>query len=221
MIQKKLTRNNIILLICLLIFILFFPALSVHRKIIKNVIFTAIIVLGIFSLDFAEKTRRILIASGTITICLNWLYHFFPHQLLGLAFFISFFSFNVFITVFMIRHIARSKEMTATIILNSINGYLLIGILGAVLMVWAEILQKYVFQLDTRIIHFAGMAAEEFHDYLYFSFVTMTTLGYGDITPVSSYAKSITIIIAATGQLYLTILVAMLVGKFLSRIEKN
>ena len=111
--------------------------------------------------------------------------------------------------------------MTATIILNSINGYLLIGILGAVLMVWAEILQKYVFQLDTRTIHFAGMAAEEFHDYLYFSFVTMTTLGYGDITPVSSYANSITIIIAATGQLYLTILVAMLVGKFLSRIEKN
>ena len=221
MIQKKLTRNNIILLICLLIFILFFPALSVHRKIIKNVIFTAIIVLGIFSLDFAEKTRRILIASGTITICLNWLYHFFPHQLIGLAFFISFFSFNVFITVFMIRHIARSKEVTATIILNSINGYLLIGILGAVLLAMTELVQKFFLHLDTDTINFAGSAAAGFHDYLYFSFVTLTTLGYGDITPVSAFAKSLTIIIAIAGQLYLTILVAMLVGKFLSRPEKS
>jgi hypothetical protein len=41
--------------------------------------------------------------------------------------------------------------------------------------------------------------------------------GYGDITPVSSFAKSVTTLIAVMGQLYLTILVAMLVGKFLSR----
>jgi uncharacterized membrane protein len=66
-------------------------------------------------------------------------------------------------------------------------------------------------------IKFAGSGAIEFHDYLYFSFVTMTTLGYGDITPVSSFAKSVTTLIAVMGQLYLTILVAMLVGKFLSR----
>jgi len=220
MIQKKLTINNIILLICLLIFILFYPILSVHRILIQNIIFTAIIVFGIFSLDFARKTRRILMLSGTITICLNWFYHFFAHQLLGLTFFFSFFSFNLFITVFMIRHIAISKKVTPTIILNSINGYLLIGILGAVLLAGIEILQKYVFQLDTVAINFSGMNAKGFHDFLYFSFVTMTTLGYGDITPVSSYAKSVTLIVAITGQLYLTILIAMLVGKYLSRSEK-
>jgi hypothetical protein len=41
-------------------------------------------------------------------------------------------------------------------------------------------------------------------------------LGYGDVTPVSPLAKSLTIVIAISGQLYLTILIAMLVGKFLS-----
>ena len=157
MIQKQLTRNNIILLICLLIFILLYPILSVHKKLTQNIIFTAIIIFGTFSLDFSEKIRRILMATGAITICLNWFYHFFPHQLLGLTFFISFFSFNVFITVFMTRHIARSKKVTGTIIVNSINGYLLIGILGAVLMAWIEVLQKYVFRLDTGTINFAGL----------------------------------------------------------------
>jgi hypothetical protein len=44
----------------------------------------------------------------------------------------------------------------------------------------------------------------------------MTTLGYGDILPVSSLAKSVTLLLSISGQLYLTILVATLVGKLLS-----
>lgn len=221
MIQKKLTRNNIILLICLLISILFFPALSVHKKLIRDLIFTAIILFGSFSLDFRPKTRRILIASGAVTIFLTWLSHFFANDLIRLAAFLSFFCFNVFIAVFMIRHIFRSKQVTGAIIINSINCYLLIGVLGAVLLAIAEILEKFVFQSDIAAINFAGSTAEGFHDYLYFSFVTLSTLGYGDITPVSSIAKSITLIIAVTGQLYLTILIAGLVGKFLSLSEKD
>jgi Ion channel len=219
--QKKLTRNNVILLTCLLITIFFFPALATHRLLLRDIIFTAIILSGIFSLDFAKKTRRILIASGVVTICLSWLNYFFTNELFGFVAFLSFFCFNLFITVFMIRHIARSKQVTVTIIINSINGYLLIGILGAVLLAITEIVQKIFLKLDTETINFAGSTAAGFHDYLYFSFVTLTTLGYGDITPVSTFAKSLTIIIAVTGQLYLTILVAMLVGKLLSQPEKH
>ena len=221
MTQNKLARNNIILLICLLTIILFFPALSVHRKLIRNLIFTAIIVSGCFSLGFRPKTRRILIASGAVPVFLTWLSHFIINDLIRLAFFLSFFSFNVFITVFMIRHIVRSKQVTGTIIVNSINCYLLIGILGAVLLAMIGILEKFFFQSGIAAINFAGGTAEGFHDYLYFSFVTLSTLGYGDITPVSSIAKSITLIIAVAGQLYLAILVAGLVGKYLSRSEKD
>ena len=221
MTQKQLTRNNLILLACLLIFIFFFPVLSAHKTLMRDIIFTAIVLSGSFSLDFAKRTQRILIASGTVTICLSWLHFFFANDLLGLAGFLSFFCFNVFITVFMIRHIARSKNVTVTIIINSINGYLLIGVLGAVLLAMTEIVQKFFLHSDTGAISLAGSSAVEFHDLLYFSFVTLTTLGYGDITPVSTFAKSLTVIIAVSGQLYLTILVAMLVGKFLSQAKKD
>jgi voltage-gated potassium channel len=98
---------------------------------------------------------------------------------------------------------------------------LLIGILGTLLLAIAEIVQKFFFHIDTGAINFSGDAAAGFHDYLYFSFVTLTTLGYGDITPVSAFAKSVTIVIAISGQLYLTILVAMLVGKYLSISRKK
>jgi len=219
--KKKLTRNNIILLTCLIITIFFYPVLSTHRLLLSSVIFTAIIFSGIFSLDFAKKTRKILIVSGTATILLAWLSYFLTADLVRFVFFLSFFCFNLFITVFMIRHIARSKQVTITIIINSINGYLLIGILGAVMLTTTRLAQEIFFDITIEMINFAGSSHAGFHDYLYFSFVTLTTLGYGDITPVSAFAKSLTIVIAIAGQLYLTILVAMLVGKFLSRPEKD
>ena len=221
MTQKQLARNNIILLICLLLIIFFYPALSKQRLLMRDVIFTAIILSGTYSLEFAKKTRNILIISGIVTIVLTWFYYFFAKDILGLVSFLSFFSFNMFITVFMIRHIAKSQKVTLTIIVNSINGYLLIGILGAVLLAIAETTQRFFFHINTGAINFAGDAAAGFHDYLYFSFVTLTTLGYGDITPVSALAKSLTVVIAISGQLYLTILIALLVGKYLSNPEKK
>ena len=220
MTQKQLARNNIILLSCLLLTIFFYPSLSKQRLLMRDIIFTAIILSGTYSLNFAKRTRNILIVSGAITIFLTWLSYIFINDPLKLVSFLSFFCFNMFITVFMIRHIARSQQVTLTIIINSINGYLLIGILGAVLLAMMEIVQKFFFHIDTGAINFAGDAAAGFHDYLYFSFVTLTTLGYGDITPVSAFAKSLTIVIAISGQLYLTILIAMLVGKYLSKTQK-
>jgi hypothetical protein len=219
--KNQLTINNIILLFCLIVMILFFPVISFNRVLMKNILFTAIVLFGTFSLDFAKRSQKILITSGTLTICLNWLDHFFPGNVLDLVFSFSFFFFNLFVVVFMVRHIAVSKKVNITIIINSINGYLLIGILGSVLLAMAEILQKFLYHLDTGAINFAGRTAQGFHDFLYFSFVTLTTLGYGDVTPVSAFAKSVTLIIAVTGQLYLTILIAMLVGKFLSRTETD
>jgi hypothetical protein len=47
---------------------------------------------------------------------------------------------------------------------------------------------------------------------VYFSYVTLTTLGYGDITPLSGAARTLAIVEATTGQIYLAVLVARLVG---------
>jgi len=217
---KQLTRNNIILLICLMMMICFFPALTTRKVFVIDIIFTGIILSGSFSLDFRKKTRRILIASGCLAICMIWLAFFFSNDILYLVVYFSVFCFFFFITVFLVRRVARSKEVTGTIIINAINGYLLIGIFGAVLLAMVDTLQKFILHTDIVTINFKGGTAEGFHDFLYFSFVTLTTLGYGDITPVSSIAKSITVVIAMTGQLYLTILVAMLVGKYLGRTER-
>jgi hypothetical protein len=71
------------------------------------------------------------------------------------------------------------------------------------------------FRFPTRLIDPQDgdpTALPHFDEFLYFSFVTLTTLGYGDIIPVSSGARNLSALEAVGGQIYLAVLVARLVG---------
>jgi voltage-gated potassium channel len=214
--QNQLTRNNIILLNCLVVVILFLPFLSARDVLMKNILFTAILFFGTFSLDFIKTIQKLLIISGTITIVLIWFDYFFANNVLFFASTFSFLFYTLIIVVSMVRHVSKSDTVDVFTIINSINGYLFLGMLGAFFLALSEKVQNLISHIDSETIHFAGGAAKGFHDYLYFSFVTLTTLGYGDITPVSAFAKSVTLVIAVVGGFYMTILVAILVGKYLS-----
>ncbi len=54
--------------------------------------------------------------------------------------------------------------------------------------------------------------SEQLNEFTYHSFVTLTTLGYGDITPAAPVARTLNYLEAVLGQMYLTVLVAALVG---------
>jgi hypothetical protein len=53
--------------------------------------------------------------------------------------------------------------------------------------------------------------------FIYYSFVTMSTLGYGDITPISNSARSLSLLEAVVGQLYIAVLIARLVGMHIAQ----
>ena len=55
----------------------------------------------------------------------------------------------------------------------------------------------------------------------YYSFVTLTTLGYGDITPLTKVAKAFSVLEAVVGQLYLVVVVAWFVGTLVARRSEN
>jgi voltage-gated potassium channel len=216
---KDLPRNNIVLLVCLLALIVLFPLLTDKNSLMRELLLTAIFFSGIFSLDFSTQSLKILLPLGTATAATTWIARIVYNDFIDLLDFTTTFLFLVAIVVLMVRHIARSKNVNRTIILSSINGYLLLGVLNAVLLAISEMVHHHLFTPESPAIIFPGQSAPQFSDYLYFSFVTLTTLGYGDVTPVSHLARSMAILIAITGQLYMTILIAMLVGKFLARSE--
>lgn len=110
------------------------------------------------------------------------------------------------IVVKMIIQIAKSKKADAGVIFDSINGYLMMGLM---FVTWITVAMLY----DPTSFSF-NIENPNTHDYIYFTFVTMTTLGYGEITPAVPFAKSLAILIATSGQIYVAIIIAMLVGKY-------
>jgi voltage-gated potassium channel len=100
-------------------------------------------------------------------------------------------------------------------IIGSFCVYLLLGIIWATLYMMLAALRQGAFN---------GLPAGSWHEtlpsLLYFSFVTLTTVGYGDITPISPLAHFLALMEAVIGQFYLAVLVASLVGSALSNRQK-
>lgn len=122
------------------------------------------------------------------------------------------FTIVVFIsaTVILISQIVKSKKVDAKLVLETLIAYLLIGIM---------------FSLTTSLIYSINPNSYNiengtFSESIYFSFVTLTTIGYGDIMPQTDIAKMASVFFGLCGQLYLTIVVALIIGKYLNKSKK-
>jgi hypothetical protein len=113
-----------------------------------------------------------------------------------------------------LAQVFRSGPVTRDRILGAIAAYLLFG------LTWASAYHLVALHIPDAFGGAAPRDSNSWSDWVYFSFVTLTTLGYGDITPVASPARSLALLEALTGQLYPAILLARLVSlELLSRPE--
>jgi voltage-gated potassium channel len=100
--------------------------------------------------------------------------------------------------------------------------YLLLGILGGLAFTILEVFKPGSLAAEAGTVATTNIAVDLFPPLLYFSFTALTTLGMGDIFPVTAAARSLTILEAVCGQIYLVVMVAFLVSIFASqRAERN
>ena len=123
-------------------------------------------------------------------------------------------AFIIYVILLIFSKILRTKNVTADTIYGAISIYLLIGFSFALYYVLLEILYAGSFYIDD--VHNLNNQIDLF-DIIYFSFTSLTTLEYGDITPVTSLARISSIIEAMLGVLYLAILIARFVGIFIAQ----
>lgn len=211
---RSLTLWNTTLLVSVILAAFVFPILPVewHRFTFRAV-FTIIYFSALFSL---EKRSNYILVLFISTLLVQWLSGIFnlPYLLsISRGFNAIFFLVMV---VSLIHQIATARNVSPKVILSSVVAYLLLGLIFSVFV--AFIMQQDpdafsnpktdVFETDESLHRSVP---------LYFSFVTLATLGYGDIVPLKPYTRSISTLIAVTGQFYIAIIVALLVGKFSSR----
>jgi hypothetical protein len=120
-----------------------------------------------------------------------------------------------FAVISILKYIFSTQVVTRQTISAAIVVYLLLALMWTFIYRLISILYPASF----AIAHSKLLDAENI--YLYFSLVTITTLGYGDITPIGRQAASLAVLEAVTGQIYLVVVVAWFVGMHVSRKSKQ
>lgn len=123
------------------------------------------------------------------------------------------------VIIIILKNLFYTGKISIDTICAALSVYLLMAILWSVLYTLVDAISPGSFAFNTEIGN--GLSSMQFDDKLsmvplYYSLVTITTLGYGDIVPITPMASMLAVIEAVIGQFYLTVLVAWLVGMHIS-----
>ena len=124
----------------------------------------------------------------------------------------SYFLFYVLVTFELIKQVWKSSVVNENVIIGLISGYISLGLLGFFICISIEMVSPGSFLGFTE----GGSLTE---NAMYYSYITLLTIGYGDILPVSSVAKNASILIGLTGQIYLVVITAIVIGKYISQVN--
>ena len=207
---RKIPKHSY-LLFGIFLFVFVFPMLSSFGKggLLISISYS-IMLLSVGAI--IESKKRWMYILIFIAVILQWIVHMLSYKEFPFLNYISFaFTLGVFIiaTFLMIHQIIRSKRVDSKLIIETIIGYLLIGVIFTLINV-------LIISLNLEAIGFTT-DKPNLTEIIYYSFITVTTIGFGDISPVSPVARSFAILFGLIGQLYLTIIIAFIIGKFLNK----
>jgi hypothetical protein len=157
-------------------------------RIVKNTLFLLVIIVPIFSTEI------------------------FSSYSLTLSALIAYVLFYVLIFTEVLRQITQKAEVTLSIILGSLCGFLLLVIIS----VFGFLLQNH-FEPDSFNGIKGDSVSETYHQFAYFGIITLTTIGFGDITPATDNARLLTAFWGVVGQFYMVGIVGIIISKFTSK----
>lgn len=107
----------------------------------------------------------------------------------------------------LMEYVFSPKSVTINDIYALSAGYIIIGVIAAPFFVLVNMQLENAFSISNEA---------DFLDLLYFSYITLTGVGYGDITPTHTISKSLSLVLGIIGQLYTAILIGIIIGKYLA-----
>jgi hypothetical protein len=209
-------RNRFLyFLISITLLIVIAPLLraNIYGQILLSII--AVFVL-ISTINSISKDRKYFIISCLLgapwivvsiaTTLSGRLYPEFYEALFGSIFF-------VYVTVVTLSYVLKDQRVTADTLYGAICVYILLGITWSFFYVLegSMFAGAFSFVPEHNVDNFL-----DWPDFIYYSFVTLTTLGYGDITPLTQTSRTLAFMEAVVGQVYLAIIVARLVAMYIS-----
>ena len=207
------SKERFLILICLILGLLVLvPILNrfVTARIFLDIFLTAIVISMVYTISHKKRYVITGVLFAIVMLASLWLQYFFQNKGIAAIAMITGIIFISVVIASILGFMFKSEMINREIIYQAILLYLLAALSWAFLYTFLELVDPASFNIDL----------DQPQSYLlvfqYYSFVTITTLGYGDITPVTEVAKAFSVLEAIVGQLYLVVVVAWLVGMHVS-----
>ena len=187
-----------------------FPGL----RIFTDIFFTVTVISAIYAVGRVRHQWVVAAGLAFPMFVSLWLMHFGARPalaLVGSIFAILFFGYTAWL---ILAAVFRATEVSWEVIAAALVVYLFLGLIWAGLYSTLELLSPGSFSMANVP---TGPTSQQFG---YFSYTTLTTLGYGDIVPLSGAARAFATLEAMVGQIYLAVLIARLVGAHIAHSSK-
>ena len=203
------------LLLALLIFLFGVPLADdltvLSGPLVRLLLFSCLLIIGVASLKGSGRLYFVAIAFVVACVIFNAVAVriVVPEFLYGA--YVSLLGFLLIAIWYALKQVVIGTEISRNRLIGAVCVYLLLGVIWAMVYTLLDIISPGSFHGISRLDEPGWDSA-----WLYFSFVTMTTLGYGDLLPVSATARALAYMQAVVGQFYIAILVAGLVSAYIS-----
>jgi hypothetical protein len=208
--------------ILLLVLILLYAYIPVSQELqIRGLefIFVGIIVAMVITVSSNKSRTIIALVFAVVILVLTILTN--PEEIenieVAVGYYAAIAAFVAYAVVVILYEVTQARTFNYHLIVSALAAYLLLALLWAIFYTIIEILDPGSFAISSLLIDADTVSlGEVFEIALYFSLITLTTVGYGDISPISPVARSLASIEPIIGQLLLAVLVAWLVGMYIS-----
>jgi hypothetical protein len=189
---------------------------------IDTFLITLVLVAGVLAVGRSHRTLVLAVVLMLPAVAARWITRFWPDLLPPVVHNVAALVFIIFVEYQLLHFILRAPRVNSEVLCAGVSGYLLLGIIWmSAYMVVSRLCPVNLAHPELNPFTFtAGMTTphtlSQFEAY-YFSFITLTTVGYGDIMPLSNGARTLAMMEAMTGTLYIAVLISRLVALYTSQ----
>lgn len=174
-----------------------------YGYLVLNTISSIVFFLGVYVVGTNRRKLIVLLILGLPWFLSEWAFTRTPETIFTSVLFF------IFVTITILEHILKSEEVTIDTLYAAVCVYLMLGIMWASIYGFLEYIQPGAMFKDSFGDSNSKMSTNEL---LYYSYTTLTTLGFGDITSVTPVGRILSVLEAIFGQLYIAFLVARVVS---------
>jgi hypothetical protein len=221
--NQLLQRKYLVLLLTLSMLFIGYPILHgiFSGRPLFDVLLTLVFVAALLVLFTERRLRLLALVLGVPTVVGAWTHYVLPglpRPPVVIGFHLVATLFLGFVITTVLREVYQAETVSSDSIYGAFGGYLLVGVAFGHLYCVVETLLPGSFRGGEEFM--AQLQSEDQRHFLltYFSLVTLTTVGYGDITPAKEAARGLALAEAVLGQFYIAGLIAALIGKRVAQV---